>query len=163
MGAVMSTNKPVSKESIQSTVARLRASREKASTTRSTTTEAIKNTDQSVQMTQRVSKNTTSVSTTDRKKAANHIIKRLLFSELTEGQALKELRINVLGLKQDVYAKLVNVSRKTLSDIENDRGNYKTDILNKVFKPFGLKAGLIPSSPSMLNSLIHGNETLVED
>jgi len=159
----MSTNKPGSKESIEGTIDRLRASREKASTIRSTTTEAIEKTDQSVQTTQRVSKNTTSVSTADRKKAANHIIKRLLFSELTEGQALKELRINVLGLKQDVYAKLVNVSRKTLSDIENDRGNYKTDILNKVFKPFGLKVGLLPSSPSMLNSLIHGNETSVED
>jgi DNA-binding XRE family transcriptional regulator len=159
----MSTNKPGSKESIKGTIDRLRASREKASTTRSTTTEAIEKTDKSVQTTQRVSKNTTSVSTADRKKAANHIIKRLLFSELTEGQALKELRINVLGLKQDVYAKLVNVSRKTLSDIENDRGNYKTDILNKVFKPFGLKVGLLPSSPSMLNSLIHGNETSVED
>ncbi|UGA55411.1 helix-turn-helix domain-containing protein [Vibrio sp. VB16] len=155
----MITNKTVSKESIKGTIDRLRASREKASTTRSTTTEAIEKTDQSVQTTQRVSKNTTSVSTADRKKAANHIIKRLLFSELTEGQALKELRINVLGLKQDVYAKLVNVSRKTLSDIENDRGNYKTDILNKVFKPFGLKVGLLPSSPSMLNALLRGSDT----
>ncbi|WP_195702396.1 helix-turn-helix domain-containing protein [Vibrio sp. VB16] len=159
MGTVMITNKTVSKESIKGTIDRLRASREKASTTRSTTTEAIEKTDQSVQTTQRVSKNTTSVSTADRKKAANHIIKRLLFSELTEGQALKELRINVLGLKQDVYAKLVNVSRKTLSDIENDRGNYKTDILNKVFKPFGLKVGLLPSSPSMLNALLRGSDT----
>lgn len=28
------------------------------------------------------------------------------------GQALKSLRINILGLKQDVFARLVDVSRK---------------------------------------------------
>jgi DNA-binding XRE family transcriptional regulator len=82
-----------------------------------------------------------------------------LLGELTQGQALKNLRINILGLKQDVFARLVDVSRKTLSDIENDRGSYNTEILNKVFKPFGLKVGLIPSSPNFLNALLKENDT----
>jgi DNA-binding XRE family transcriptional regulator len=82
-----------------------------------------------------------------------------LLGELTQGQALKNLRINILGLKQDVFARLVDVSRKTLSDIENDRGSYNTEILNKVFKPFGLKVGLIPSSPNLLNALLKENDT----
>ncbi len=148
----MNMNKP---ESVQDTIARLRANRKQIAPTHKA---VIEKTKQKIQAPQRVSKNTTSVGTTERKSAANHIIKHLLFSEITQGQALKQLRINVLGLKQDVYAKLVDVSRKTLSDIENDRGNYKTDILNRVFKPFGLKVGLLPSSPSMLNTLLDDNE-----
>ncbi|TON06760.1 XRE family transcriptional regulator, partial [Vibrio parahaemolyticus] len=49
-------------------------------------------------------------------------------------------------------------SRKTLSDIENDRGSYNTEILNKVFKPFGLKVGLLPSSLDALKSLLMDGE-----
>jgi DNA-binding XRE family transcriptional regulator len=81
-----------------------------------------------------------------------------LLGELTQGQALKSLRINILGLKQDLFARLVDVSRKTLSDIENDRGSYNTEILNKVFKPFGLKVGMLPSSPDVLKSLLIDSE-----
>jgi DNA-binding XRE family transcriptional regulator/predicted CopG family antitoxin len=152
------------RESVEDVLARLRANRKQTSDFHSTAIETAKKAEQKTRITKRVSKNTTSVNTSDRKKAANQIIKRLLLSELTQGQALKELRVHVLGLKQDVYANLVDVSRKTLSDIENDRGNYKTDILNKVFKPFGLKVGLIPSSPSVLNSLVSGgSETSIEE
>jgi len=81
-----------------------------------------------------------------------------LLGELTQGQALKSLRIKILGLKQDVFARLIDVSRKTLSDIENDRGSYNTEILNKVFKPFGLKVGLLPSSSDALKSLLMDGE-----
>ncbi|CAH0536597.1 hypothetical protein VMF7928_00552 [Vibrio marisflavi CECT 7928] len=55
------------------------------------------------------------------------------------------------------FSELVGVSRKTLSDIENDRGSYNTAVLNKVFKPFGLSVGLIPSSTNRLISLLNGN------
>lgn len=103
-------------------------------------------------------KNAKAVSAAERKTEANKIIKHLLLAELTQGQALKSLRINILGLKQDVFARLVDVSRKTLSDIENDRGSYNTEILNKVFKPFGLKVGMLPSSPDVLKSLLIDGE-----
>lgn len=82
-----------------------------------------------------------------------------MFGKLTQGQALKGLRVNILGLKQDVFAKLVGVSRKTLSDIENDRDSYNTEVLNKVFKPFGLQVGLLPSSPDTLRALLTERET----
>ncbi|WP_290369155.1 helix-turn-helix transcriptional regulator [Vibrio hippocampi] len=75
--------------------------------------------------------------------------------ELTQGLALKALRMEVLGIKQDAFAKMVGVSRKTISEIENDRGAFKTDILDKVFKPFGLKVGLVPVSVSLLSSVLN--------
>ncbi len=81
-------------------------------------------------------------------------MKMLLLGEMTQGQALKALRVELLGLKQDNFSKLVAVSRKTLSDIENDRGNYTSDIVNKVFKPFGLKVGLVPISRHTLNKIL---------
>lgn len=156
----MSNNNKSSKESINDVVNRLRRNRKQVSNPHNT------NSDNNVKAdtvnfggrtSKRASKKTLPPKATERSRIVNQIVKQLLFGELTQGQALKELRINVLGLKQDVYARLVDVSRKTLSDIENDRGNYKTDILNKVFKPFGLKVGLIPSSLSMLNSLLDDN------
>lgn len=103
---------------------------------------------------QRVSKTSTAVSTQDRKTVMNGIIKQLLLGEVTQGNALKSLRIEVLGLKQDAFARLVGVSRKTLSDVENDKGNYTSDIINKLFKPFGLQVGLVPTSKHLLAMLL---------
>lgn len=80
-------------------------------------------------------------------------IRDILLGKITQGEALKRLRVEVLGMKQDEYAKLVSVSRKTLSDVENGRGNYSADIINKIFKPFGLQTGLVPISKSLIASL----------
>lgn len=102
----------------------------------------------------RMSSKTQAVKSISRKEVINGIILQLLLEEITQGEALKELRIKVLGLKQDNYANLVNISRKTLSELENNKGNYSSDIINKVFRPFGLKVGLIPSSPHRLFSLL---------
>jgi len=57
-------------------------------------------------------------------------------------------------LQQAAYADLVSVSRKTLSEIENDKGNYSVEIVNKAFKPFGLVVGLVPASKTLLASLL---------
>ncbi|MGN2615007.1 helix-turn-helix transcriptional regulator [Aliivibrio fischeri] len=162
----MSNNHKSSNESINDVVNRLRNNRKQASSSHNTTSDdkvRADNVSLRVRSYQRASTKTLLPKANERNRIVNQIVKQLLFSELTQGQALKELRINVLGLKQDVYAKLVDVSRKTLSDIENDRGNYKTDILNKVFKPFGLRVGLIPSSTSMLNSLLNSNKSPIDE
>lgn len=153
-------NKPSNKESVQDTVARLRASRsqQQTKTKKNTTYSNEERSQLNTPTRSKASKNAKAVSAAERKTKANRIIKQLLLGELTQGQALKNLRINILGLKQDVFAKLVDVSRKTLSDIENDRGSYNTEILNKVFKPFGLKVGLIPSSPDVLQTLLIDDE-----
>ncbi len=153
-------NKPSNKESVQDTVARLRANRNQHQP--KTGTNATHSTNERSQLytltRSKASKNAKAVSAAERKTEANKIIKHLLLGELTQGQALKSLRINILGLKQDVFARLVDVSRKTLSDIENDRGSYNTEILNKVFKLFGLKVGLLPSSSDALKSLLMDGE-----
>ncbi|MCE7576637.1 helix-turn-helix domain-containing protein [Aliivibrio fischeri] len=162
----MSNNSESSKESINDVVNRLRNNRKQVSNSHNTTNDDKVRADESdlrVRLSQRASKKALLPKANERNRVVNQIVKQLLFGELTQGQALKELRINVLGLKQDIYAKLVDVSRKTLSDIENDRGNYKTDILDKVFKPFGLKVGLIPSSSSMLNSLLNSNKSPIDE
>ncbi|MBU2898393.1 helix-turn-helix transcriptional regulator [Vibrio hepatarius] len=153
-------NKTSNKESIQDTLTRLRANRnpQQAATGKNATHSTKQGSQINTPTRSKASKKSIAVNAAERKTEANKIIKHLLLGELTQGQALKSLRINILGLKQDVFARLVDVSRKTLSDIENDRGSYNTEILNKVFKPFGLKVGLIPSSPNTLKSLLIDNE-----
>ena len=101
----------------------------------------------------RVSNKSKGVSTFERNQKIREVIFKVVMFELTQGQALKILRMDIIGLKQDAYAKLVKVSRKTISEIENDRGNYTADVVNKVFKPFGLKVGLVPQSTSLLERL----------
>lgn len=105
----------------------------------------------------RVSAQTKAVSANSRNEFRAEILKALLLGEMTQGEALKALRISVLGLKQDAFAKLVSVSRKTLSEVENDKGNYTSDIINKLFRPFGMKVGLVPVSRHMFAALIKKN------
>ncbi|MGM3175652.1 helix-turn-helix transcriptional regulator [Dickeya lacustris] len=102
----------------------------------------------------RASKNSRPLNTSERQLAMQNIIRRMMFGEISQGNTLKELRLNVLGLRQEAYATLVGVSRKTLSEIENGKGNYTADIINKVFKPFGLKVGLMPVSSSLLAEIL---------
>ncbi len=102
----------------------------------------------------RASKNLTLMTKAQQRVAINKIIKSLILDEITQGAALRELRVNVLGLRQEAYTELTGVSRKTLSEIENDKGNYTPEIINKVFKPFDLKVGLIPISSSVLKTLL---------
>ncbi|QUX98052.1 transcriptional regulator [Marinomonas sp. CT5] len=103
---------------------------------------------------QRASKSLEPMTKEEQLIAINQIIKRLLLDEMTQGTALKELRVNVLGLRQDAYTQLTGVSRKTLSEIENDKGNYTAEIINKVFKPFDLKVGLVPTSSQLLAAIL---------
>lgn len=102
----------------------------------------------------RVSKSLEPMSKEDQLVAVNQIIKRLLLNEITQGEALRELRVNVLRLRQEAYTELTGVSRKTLSEIENDKGNYTPEIINKVFKPFELKSSLVPTSSQLLLAIL---------
>lgn len=140
------------KETAEETIARLKAIQQKKEMQNSKRIE--KPQVDVVESRQKASKNTKPIATMERKDAMNLIIKRMLLDEISQGQALKELRITILGMKQNDYAKLVSVSRKTISDIENDKGNYTYDVINKVFKPFGLKAGLKPITFSMFNTFL---------
>lgn len=98
----------------------------------------------------RASKNSQPLESLEKRKTMKDIVSRMMDGELSQGEALKMLRIRVMGLKQEDYANLVGVSRKTLSENENNKGNYSIDVVNKVFKPFGLKVGLVPTSSQEL-------------
>lgn len=78
------------------------------------------------------------------------VVRQLLTEEINEGEALRILRRDVLGLSQDAYAKLVGISRRTLSDLECSRANMTFEAMNQVFRPLGLKVGLLPRQPGML-------------
>ncbi|HHF7520826.1 TPA: helix-turn-helix transcriptional regulator [Klebsiella variicola] len=102
---------------------------------------------------QRVSAGLKKVKTVDRQAVIHAIIHDIMLGAISQGEALKKLRVEVLGLRQDEYARLVDVSRKTLSDVENDKGNYSAEIINKIYKQFGLETGLVPISKTLISSL----------
>ena len=68
--------------------------------------------------------------------------------ELTQGELPKLLRKKVLGFSQQRNALLAGISLRTLSDIEQDKGNTTLTTLNRAFKPFGLRTGLLPHRPA---------------
>lgn len=78
----------------------------------------------------------------------------LLTNTISMGVALKTYRKTLLNMSQSDFSKLVKISRKTISDIENNRGNYSIDTYNCLFKPFGLSIGLTPIDNRHLNDLI---------
>lgn len=81
-----------------------------------------------------------------------------LLGKCSQGELLRTLRKDVLGFSQTRYAEFTGVSRRTLSDIEQDRGSPAQAVINKVFKPFGLKAGLIPAQPQITEKLLAERE-----
>lgn len=90
----------------------------------------------------------------ERTSLRNAILAQLLKGELTQGQALKKLRVEVLGLNQERYTQLVKVSRLTLSEIENDKGNYSIATINQVFRPMGLEVGIVPIAKELLREVL---------
>ena len=77
---------------------------------------------------------------------------------MTEGQLLRILRKDFLEMNQDEYAALVKISRRTLSDIERDAGNPSLPVLKRVFRPLGLRIGLVPPSESMQRRMLTSEE-----
>ena len=87
---------------------------------------------------QRASDNPPDLQGLSRTQTRDQVIEQFMEGELSQGKLLKKLRIEVLGIKQDAFATLVKVSRKTISDVENDNGNYSVNTINQIFRPFGL-------------------------
>ncbi|PSJ48376.1 helix-turn-helix transcriptional regulator [Zobellella taiwanensis] len=82
------------------------------------------------------------------------LLTRLFDGTITEGELLRTLRKDLLNMSQTEYASLVGVSRRTLSDIERNVGSPTLAVVNAVFKPFGLKAGLLPRSPTLMKKML---------
>ena len=91
----------------------------------------------------RATTNKTTLSAQQRSEFRNQILRELWQGKLTQGQALKRLRIEMLGLKQAQFAKLVGISLPSLSNVENDRA-VSAALINKAFKPFGVGLSLVP-------------------
>lgn len=94
----------------------------------------------------------------DREAALVALLGALYAGELTEGQLLRALRRDILGLSQTRYAELVGISRRTLSDLEGDKGNVTLDVMNRVFKPMGLQVGLLPRQRRLLDQALAPTE-----
>jgi len=92
--------------------------------------------------------------TQDRQQVLIDLYMQYLLNEITLGQLLAYLRKKILGMSQEQYANLVGVSRRTLTDIEQDRGKLTQSVLDKVFKPLGLKAGLVPTHEHIVKKII---------
>lgn len=90
----------------------------------------------------------------DRQQLLIDMYKQYLLNEITLGQLLMYLRKNVLGMSQEKYAALVGISRRTLTDLEQDKGKQTQSVLDKVFKPLGLKAGLVPTHPHIVDKVL---------
>ena len=96
--------------------------------------------------------------TQDRQQVLIDLYLQYLLNEITLGQLLAYLRKNILGMSQEQYANLVGISRRTLTDIEQDKGKLTQSVLDKVFKPLGLKAGLVPTHEHIVRKIIKPSE-----
>lgn len=112
------SDKQTTTETAKDTIARLRANRQQQSDIAIEASQHRQPVNigeaQRKQDAKRASKQARGVSTVERKNVIYSTAQKLLHGELTQGQALKALRVEVLGLTQDEYANLVKVSRKTL-------------------------------------------------
>ena len=70
--------------------------------------------------------------------------KDLFSGKKTQGEVLKWLRVELLSLSQEQYAKMVGVSRKALSDVESDKGKNGVELINRVFSGVGFRITLVP-------------------
>ena len=63
------------------------------------------------------------------------------------GAAVRRLRTELTGLRQDQFARMCRISLNTLQQLEHDQGNPTVRTLNAVFAPFGMRVGIVPGTP----------------
>lgn len=60
------------------------------------------------------------------------------------GAAVRRLRTQVTGLRQEQFAKMCKISLSALRQLEYDAGNPTLRTLKAVFEPFGMTVGIVP-------------------
>ena len=90
----------------------------------------------------------------DRQQILIDLYCQYLKQHITMGELLMYLRKKVLGMSQEQYANFVGISRRTLSDIELNKGKLSQSILDKVFKPLGLQTGLVPIPLNIVEKIL---------
>lgn len=94
----------------------------------------------------------------DRQQILINLHTQYLMNEVGMGHLLVYLRKDLLGMSQQQYATLVGISRRTLSYIEQDKGKLTQSVVDKVFKPLGLKAGLLPTHEHIVEKIFKLSE-----
>lgn len=84
----------------------------------------------------------------ERERFLKDLLEELSLGNISIGEAVHSLRKEVTGLKQDQFALMCNISLRALRQIEHDEGNPTIQTLNNIFKLFGMKMGVIKSSPN---------------
>lgn len=90
----------------------------------------------------------------ERESALIKLLQDAIQNDFTHGKLLRKIRKEVLGFSQERYASLAGISRRTLSDVELDKESITLTTLNRVFKPLGLKLGLLPRQKHMMQELL---------
>lgn len=84
-----------------------------------------------------------------------NLVEQFFSDQISMGQLLRRLRKDMLNMSQDEFSSMVNISRRTLSDIETDKGSQTLSVLGRVFRPFGLKIGLLPRNQQILKKMLN--------
>jgi DNA-binding transcriptional regulator YiaG len=69
---------------------------------------------------------------------------QLLAGSISTGAAVKRFRTEITGLRQEQFAGMCKISLRTLRQLEQDNGNPTVQTLNSVFRPFGMRVGVVP-------------------
>jgi transcriptional regulator with XRE-family HTH domain len=85
----------------------------------------------------------------DRAELLNTVQHMVATGELTLGDAVRFLRAGFLRKTRPEFAKLLKVSEPALAQLESNKGNPTLDTLNRIFKPFGLRIGLVANPTSL--------------
>lgn len=80
---------------------------------------------------------------TERSRVIDEIQKDLAEGRISLGVAIRRLRVEVTGLKQNQFAKMCRISLRTLASIELGEGNPTLQSLNATLHPFGFEMGMI--------------------
>lgn len=84
-----------------------------------------------------------------------NLVEQFFSDQISMGQLLRRLRKDMLNMSQDEFSSMVKISRRTLSDIETDKGSQTLSVLGCVFRPFGLKIGLLPRNQQILKKMLN--------
>ncbi len=88
-----------------------------------------------------------SASLADRQALLAQLQAELLDGRTSIGTAVRRLRTELTGLRQEQFARMCRISLNTLQQLEHDQGNPTVRTLNAVFAPFGMRVGIVPRTP----------------
>jgi len=88
-----------------------------------------------------------SASLADRQALLAQLQAELLDGRTGIGAAVRRLRTELTGLRQDQFARMCRISLNTLQQLEHDQGNPTVRTLNAVFAPFGMRVGIVSRTP----------------